>query len=136
MHKITARGTHVLLVEMEDFEGNKASARYSSFSVGPECEQYKLTVSGFTDGGAGDSLTYHNNMKFSTFDKDQDTWPNNCAKSYLGGFWYKDCHSTNPTGLYRWGADSTIHATGMFWNTWRGVNYSLKSISFKIRLVK
>ncbi|KAK7882048.1 hypothetical protein WMY93_028222 [Mugilogobius chulae] len=136
MHKITARGRNELLVEMEDFDGNKASARYSSFSVGPECDQYKLTVSGFTDGGAGDSLTEHNNMKFTTFDNDQDTWPNNCAKSFLGGFWYTACHSTNPNGIYRWGADGTIYAIGVSWSSWKGNAYSLKSISFKIRLAK
>ncbi|KAK7882302.1 hypothetical protein WMY93_028476 [Mugilogobius chulae] len=136
MHKITTRGRNELLVEMEDFDGNEASARYSSFSVGTECDQYKLTVSGFTDGGAGDSLTPHNNMKFTTFDNDQDTWANNCAKSFLGGFWYSDCHSTNPNGIYRWGADGTIYAIGVSWSTWKGVDYSVKSISFKIRLAK
>lgn len=54
IHKITSTSPQELLVEMEDFDGNKVSARYSSFSVGPECEGYKLEVSGFTDGGAGE----------------------------------------------------------------------------------
>ncbi|KAK7929475.1 hypothetical protein WMY93_005870 [Mugilogobius chulae] len=136
MHKITARGKHELLVEMEDFEGKKVSARYSSFSVGENCDGYKLTVSGFTDGGAGDSLSGHNNMKFTTFDKDQDVWENNCAKTFLGGFWYGACHHTNPNGIYRRGLDTTIHAIGMEWKTWKGHDYSLKSISFKIRPAK
>ncbi|KAK7933770.1 hypothetical protein WMY93_004666 [Mugilogobius chulae] len=136
MHRITARGKYELLVEMEDFDGTKASARYSSFSVGGECDGYKLTVSGFTDGGAGDGLARHNNMKFTTFDKDQDIWENNCAKSYLGGFWYDKCHSTNPNGIYRWGADATIYAIGVEWKLWKGHDYSLKSISFKIRPAK
>ncbi|KAK7929474.1 hypothetical protein WMY93_005869 [Mugilogobius chulae] len=136
MHKITARGKHELLVEMEDFEGKKVSARYSSFSVGENCDGYKLTVSGFTDGGAGDSLAPHNNMKFTTFDKDQDVWESNCAKSFLGGFWYGACHHTNPNGIYRWGFDKTLYAIGMSWITWKGLDYSLKSISFKIRPAK
>ncbi|KAK7929148.1 hypothetical protein WMY93_005543 [Mugilogobius chulae] len=136
MHKITARGKHELLVEMEDFEGKKVSARYSSFSVGENCDGYKLTVSGFTDGGAGDSLAPHNNMKFTTFDKDQDVWESNCAKSFLGGFWYQSCHHTNPNGIYRWGFDKTLYAIGMSWTTWKGLDYSLKSISFKIRPAK
>lgn len=132
LHRITARRPQELLVEMEDFEGNKASARYSSFSVGGECDGYKLTVSGFT-GDAGDSLKVHNNMKFSTFDKDQDTWPNNCAKSFLGAFWYSNCHDANPNGIYLSGADSTHYAVGVVWEMWKGENYSLKSISFKTR---
>uniref|UniRef100_A0A8C6TXT6 Fibrinogen C-terminal domain-containing protein n=1 Tax=Neogobius melanostomus TaxID=47308 RepID=A0A8C6TXT6_9GOBI len=137
IHRITARRPQELLVEMEDFEGNKASARYSSFSVGGECDGYKLTVSGFTDGGAGDSLRDHNNMKFSTFDKDQDTSAStSCAKKYLGAFWYSNCHDANPNGVYRWGADNSIHAVGVEWETFKGNDYSLKSISFKTRPVQ
>ncbi|XP_072289826.1 microfibril-associated glycoprotein 4-like [Eucyclogobius newberryi] len=136
IHKITARGKQELLVEMEDFEGKNASARYSSFSVGAECDGYKLSVSGFTDGGAGDCLTYHNNMNFSTFDKDQDLNSGSCSKSYIGGFWYKSCHHTNPNGVYRWGADATIYGIGVEWSTWRGYDYSLKSFSMKTRPVQ
>ncbi|XP_078135837.1 microfibril-associated glycoprotein 4-like [Sander vitreus] len=124
-----------LLVEMEDFEGLKASAHYSSFSIESGYFDYKLHVSGFTDGGAGDSLSYHNGVPFSTFDKDVDRWNGNCASSHLGAFWYRDCHNTNPNGVYRKGADSTLHAVGVEWATWKGHNYSLKAISMKIRPV-
>uniref|UniRef100_A0A8C6UHQ1 Microfibril associated protein 4 n=1 Tax=Neogobius melanostomus TaxID=47308 RepID=A0A8C6UHQ1_9GOBI len=131
IHKITAKRAQELLVEMEDFEGNKASARYSSFSVGGECDGYKLTVSGFTDRGAGDSLTHHSGMKFSTFDKDQDGSPLNCAQVYYGGWWYSNCHWTNPNGLYAWGAST--YGIGINWQTWKGFKYSLKSLTMKIR---
>ncbi|KAJ0019833.1 hypothetical protein NQD34_007402 [Periophthalmus magnuspinnatus] len=133
LHRITVRRDQELLVELEDFEGNKASARYSSFSVGGDCNGYKLNVSGFTDGGAGDSLNRHNGMMFTTFDKDQDNYDKNCAKLYLGGFWYEKCHDTNPNGIYRYGLDGTIFAIGVEYKTWKGYNYSLKSISFKTR---
>ncbi|KAM4524347.1 microfibril-associated glycoprotein 4-like isoform 1-T1 [Odontesthes bonariensis] len=133
---LTQRKKYELLVDMEDFEGNKAFARYSSFSIDSESDGYRLHVSGFTDGGAGDSLLHHNGMKFSTFDKDQDTWSGNCAKSYLGGWWYVACHQANPNGVYRWGADKTLYAVGVEWQRWKGLNYSLKAISMKIRPVK
>uniref|UniRef100_A0A8C9Y214 Fibrinogen C-terminal domain-containing protein n=1 Tax=Sander lucioperca TaxID=283035 RepID=A0A8C9Y214_SANLU len=45
---------------MEDFEGNKVFARYSSFSIDSESSGYTLHISGFTDRGAGDALSYHN----------------------------------------------------------------------------
>ncbi|XP_028424279.1 microfibril-associated glycoprotein 4-like [Perca flavescens] len=125
-----------LLVNMEDFEGHKAFARYSSFFVDRSYFNYTLRVSGFTDGGAGDSLSYHSGMTFSTFDQDRDGWNGNCAKSHLGGFWYRDCHNTNPNGVYRRGADSTLDAVGVEWATWKGRNYSLKFISMKIRPVQ
>ncbi|KAM9703341.1 microfibril-associated glycoprotein 4-like [Menidia menidia] len=84
---------------------------------------------------AGDGLQRHNGQKFSTFDKDQDIHKANCAKSYLGGFWYDNCHSANPNGVYRRGKDGTLFAVGVEWKPWRGHNYSLKAISMKIRPV-
>ncbi|KAM4524749.1 microfibril-associated glycoprotein 4-like isoform 1-T4 [Odontesthes bonariensis] len=133
---LTQRKKYELLVDMEDFEGNKAFARYSSFSIDSESDGYRLQVSGFTDGGAGDSLLHHNGRKFSTFDKDQDAWPGNCAKSFLGAWWYGHCLDSNPNGVYRWGADATIHAVGVEWEHWKGNDYSLKAISMKIRPVQ
>lgn len=99
---LTLRKKYELLVEMEDFEDGKAFARYSSFSVDPEASGFTLHFSGFTDGGAGDSMSHHNGQKFSTFDKDQDSSNTNCARTYLGGFWYNDCHHANPNGKILW----------------------------------
>uniref|UniRef100_A0A3B3IEK3 Fibrinogen C-terminal domain-containing protein n=1 Tax=Oryzias latipes TaxID=8090 RepID=A0A3B3IEK3_ORYLA len=132
LFQLCLRKKYELLVDMEDFEGNKAYARYSSFSIGPEDEGYKLEVTGFTDGGAGSD-----GRKFTTFDKDQDNdQQRNCAKTYLGAFWYNECHYTNPNGIYRWGSDDAINYIGVEWYRWKGWNYSLKRISFKIRPVK
>uniref|UniRef100_A0AAZ1XEP8 Fibrinogen C-terminal domain-containing protein n=1 Tax=Oreochromis aureus TaxID=47969 RepID=A0AAZ1XEP8_OREAU len=126
-----------LLVDMEDFEGKKVFARYSSFKVDAECDGYKLTVTGFKDGGAGDALqSFHSGQKFTTFDKDQDNADENCAKSHLGAFWYNACHYANPNGVYRWGVDGTLYAVGVEWKQWKGYDYSLKTISMKIRPVK
>ncbi|XP_044193612.1 microfibril-associated glycoprotein 4-like [Thunnus albacares] len=134
---LTHRKKVELLVDMEDFSGNKASARYSSFSIDPESDGYRLHVSGFTDGGAGDSLSYHSGQKFTTFDKDQDNWADgNCARDRLGAFWYNDCHDANPNGVYRWGADNILIQLGVEWESWKGANYSLKTISMKIRPVQ
>ncbi|XP_028424297.1 microfibril-associated glycoprotein 4-like [Perca flavescens] len=133
---LTLRKRYELLVDMEDFEGNKVFARYSSFSIDPESYGYRLHVSGFTDGGAGDSLSPHNGQKFSTFDKDQDIWNGNCARTHLGAFWYSNCYQVNLNGVYRWGADNTINYVGVDWFRWKGNNYSLKTISMKIRPVQ
>ncbi|XP_063060463.1 microfibril-associated glycoprotein 4-like [Engraulis encrasicolus] len=131
---LNMRKKNELRVDMEDWDGNKVYAQYSSFSVDPESLGYTLHVGGFIDGGAGDALTdRHSNMKFSTFDRDQDLVGENCAKTYLGAFWYDRCHTANPNGVYRWGADSTLYAVGVSWNPFHGDNYSMKSISMKIR---
>ncbi|XP_047464997.1 microfibril-associated glycoprotein 4-like [Mugil cephalus] len=136
IHYLTTKQKYELLVTMEDFDGKKVFARYTSFKVDAECDGYKIHVSGFIDGGAGDALTYHDGQKFSTFDKDQDSWSGNCARSYLGAFWYKTCHNANPNGIYRWGADKTLFAVGVEWSQWKGYDYSLKSISMMIRPVQ
>ncbi|XP_076143662.1 microfibril-associated glycoprotein 4-like [Alosa pseudoharengus] len=134
LHQLTRNKPHELRVDMEDFEGNRVFARYSSFSVASEEHGYKLTVSGFTNGGAGDSLTRHNGKKFSTFDKDQDLSDDNCASKYLGGYWYDDCHVSNPNGAYLWGP-TDHYAISVNWHAFKGYHYSLKFITMKIRHV-
>ncbi|XP_016421164.1 microfibril-associated glycoprotein 4-like [Sinocyclocheilus rhinocerous] len=137
IHQLTRRHQYKLRVDLEDFEGQKAYAVYKSFSVDSEADGYKLHVSGFVDGGAGDSLSPHNGMKFSTFDKDQDLSADNCAlKYYQGGFWYNKCYYTNPTGNYLWEKDNRVTNTGATWYYWKKSWNSLKSISMKIRRVK
>ncbi|KAL7851916.1 hypothetical protein SRHO_G00177010 [Serrasalmus rhombeus] len=135
LYQLTSKRKYELRVDLEDFEGVKVYAQYTTFSVDSEVNGYKLTVAGFLNGGAGDSLTYNNGQKFSTFDKDQDSWPNNCAKSFLGAFWYNNCHYTNPNGIYLWGKDGTLNAIGDVWYTWKTYDYGLKSITMKIRPV-
>ncbi|XP_050957340.1 microfibril-associated glycoprotein 4 isoform X1 [Labeo rohita] len=138
MFQLTRNRAYMLRVDLEDFNGRKGYALYSSFSVGAEVDGYKLQVSGFADGGAGDSLTFHNGLKFTTFDKDQDIDDNNCAKMRLGGFWYRatPCHYTNPNGIYLWGRDATIFGIGNAWYTWENsVAVGMKTISMKIKPV-
>ena len=74
-----------LQVDIRDFEGNSAYAKYTSFSVGDSSSKYILSVSGY-NGTAGDYLAYHNRQKFSTRDQDNDAWGSNCA--YEGAWWY------------------------------------------------
>ncbi|XP_050983079.1 microfibril-associated glycoprotein 4 [Labeo rohita] len=136
LYQLTSKYQYKLRVDVEDFEGKKAYAVYESFSVGSEADGYKLHVSGFLNGGAGDSLSYHNGMKFSTFDKDQDSSGDNCAKTYYqGGFWYKSCYYTNPTGHYIWQKNIKENQFGATWYHWKNNYNALKSVTMKIRRV-
>ncbi len=58
MYQLTRNRNYMLRVDLEDFDGNKGFVLYSSFSVGPETDGYRLHVSGFTDGGAGMTLSF------------------------------------------------------------------------------
>ncbi|XP_044035125.1 microfibril-associated glycoprotein 4-like isoform X1 [Siniperca chuatsi] len=133
MHLLTQAKNYELRVDMEDFEGQRVYAQYSSFSVGPETEGYKLNLGSFTKGAAGDSLTVHNGQKFTTTDKDQDTHASNCARLCFGGFWYAGCFGANPNGIYTWGSSPRI--AGVHWNAFKGLEYSLKTMIMKIRPV-
>lgn len=53
MHLLTQAKNYELKVDMEDFDGQNVFALYSSFSVGPEAEGYKLKLGSFTKGAAG-----------------------------------------------------------------------------------
>uniref|UniRef100_A0A3B1JEM2 Microfibril-associated glycoprotein 4-like n=1 Tax=Astyanax mexicanus TaxID=7994 RepID=A0A3B1JEM2_ASTMX len=133
---LTLRKKYELRVDMQDWDGGWASAQYSSFSVDPESYGYTLHVNGFIDGGAGDSLEYHNGQKFTTFDRDQDAASRyNCAARHRSAFWFQACQKSNPTGLYLWGHDDSGSRTGVLWSHWKGYDYSLKFISMKIRPV-
>ncbi|XP_056266087.1 microfibril-associated glycoprotein 4-like [Pseudoliparis swirei] len=132
---LTMRKKNELRVDIEDWEGGKATAKYSPFSIDSENSGYQLRLGGFTGGAAGDSLMEHNNMKFTTFDKDQDVWDKNCAQHYLGGFWYGACHSANPTGMYAPKGGIAHESVVNGWQSWKGPNYSLKTIAMKMRSV-
>ena len=45
-------GDYELRIDLEDFSGNKAYAKYSTFNVGDASTKYKLLVSGYS-GTAG-----------------------------------------------------------------------------------
>lgn len=70
-------------------------------------------------------------MKFTTIDNDQDTHPSNCAMVCYGGFWYSACYAANPNAIYMWGPSTRL--TGVHWRTFKGLEYSLKTIVMKIR---
>ncbi|XP_034766313.2 microfibril-associated glycoprotein 4-like [Acipenser ruthenus] len=140
IHLLTMNRDYQLRVDLQDFEGKRAYAFYSSFAlsayaISGETDGYTLSVYGFGNGGAGDSLSSHSGRKFSTFDRDQDGASFNCAMEFRGAFWYHDCHSANLNGVYYQG-NSTLHGKGIHWVTWRGLDYSLKGAEMKIRVLK
>ncbi|CAF3903284.1 unnamed protein product [Adineta steineri] len=124
-----------LRVDMEDFDGQKRFAQYYSFRVSSEQDKYRLSLGLYTKGDAGDSLTLHNGMQFSTKDQDNDLWSNSCAQTRNGAWWYNACRLSNLNGGYLRGNHPTIPATGMGWDTFRGAIYSLKTSEMKIRPV-
>uniref|UniRef100_A0A8D0NVD2 Tenascin n=1 Tax=Sus scrofa TaxID=9823 RepID=A0A8D0NVD2_PIG len=127
LSKITAQGQYELRVDLRD-HGETAYAVYDRFSVGDARTRYKLKVEGYS-GTAGDSMAYHNGRSFSTFDKDTDSAITNCALSYKGAFWYKNCHRVNLMGRY----GDNSHSQGVNWFHWKGHEYSIQFAEMKLR---
>ncbi|XP_067327984.1 tenascin isoform X3 [Anolis sagrei] len=127
LHKITSAAQYELRVDLRD-HGETAYALYEKFTVGDARTRYRLKVDGYS-GTAGDSMTYHNGRSFSTFDKDNDSAITNCALSYKGAFWYKNCHRVNLMGRY----GDNSHSQGVNWFHWKGHEYSIQFAEMKLR---
>ena len=128
----TSGGSNNLRVDLEDFDGNKRFADYSGFSVANAQIQYKLTVAWYS-GNAGSGLSWHNQMMFTTRDRDNDRLSgDNCAQRYKGAWWYQNGHDSNLNGLYLVG-NHTSYGDGVNWGYWKGDHYSLKFTEMKVR---
>ncbi len=132
---LTNQDSHQLRIDLEDFDGEKRFAQYDTFRISNGLDKYRLTLGKYSKGDAGDSLSGHNGMQFSTKDQDNDNYASSCAQLYNGAWWYADCHSSNLNGAYLRGHHPTIYAGGINWHSWRGVYYSLKRTEMKIRPV-
>uniref|UniRef100_A0A8C7L3V8 Tenascin C n=1 Tax=Oncorhynchus kisutch TaxID=8019 RepID=A0A8C7L3V8_ONCKI len=129
LHKMTTAGQYELRVDLRD-NGESAYAQYDKFTIAEPRSRYKIHIGGYS-GTAGDSMTYHQGRPFSTYDNDNDIAVTNCALSYKGAFWYKNCHRVNLMGRY--GDDS--HSKGINWFHWKGHEHSIQFAEMKIRPV-
>lgn len=89
LHHLTKSLPYELYVMLVDFNDNVRHARYDNFLIGSEQEKYMLKSLGTYTGNAGESLSYNLHDSFTTYDRDNDRWPQgNCAVYYLSGWWY------------------------------------------------
>ncbi|XP_071980915.1 tenascin-X-like isoform X3 [Engystomops pustulosus] len=127
LHQITSSGSYELRVDLRAGE-ETAYAFYDDFRVEAEKEQFRLRLGQYR-GTAGDSMSYHNNMMFSTRDRDTQRRILPCAMSYRGAWWYRNCHYANLNGLYNNNKDHQ----GVNWKTWKGFEFSIPFTEMKLR---
>ena len=128
IHRLTTSRPSSLRVELEDWNRGRVYAKYGRFSIGDEHAQYRLEVSSYS-GTAGDSLARHNNMAFSTKDRDNDRWSRDCAVEWTGAWWYKSCFESNLNGKY---LGSKYGGHGVGWHRYKST-LSLKFTEMKLR---
>ncbi|CAB3981847.1 Hypothetical predicted protein, partial [Paramuricea clavata] len=133
IHRPTQSDKNFLRVDLTYFTNELAYAEYGTFSVASESEFFKLEVGSFS-GNARDSLSYHNNIKFTTKDKDNDGNGNrNCAARQKGGWWYKFCYSSNLNGQYLKAGEQS--ESGINWHKSKNDVISMKKTEMKTRPV-
>ncbi|KYO46293.1 fibrinogen gamma chain isoform X2 [Alligator mississippiensis] len=152
IHLITSQSPipYALRIELEDWDGQKRTADYAMFKVGPETDKFRLTYGYFIGGDAGDAFdgvafgiessdkafTSHNAMQFSTTDNDNDRYEDNCAEQDGSGWWMNRCHAGHLNGKYypggRYTEKNSGTDNGIIWATWHDRWYSLKKTSMKI----
>ncbi|XP_065419357.1 fibrinogen-like protein 1-like protein [Chrysemys picta bellii] len=88
---LTRQNTYKVRFVVEDKSNNTCYTEYDIFSVEDEPSGYPLRLGRYSGDGKDYLTTYHSglggihdNMKFSTTDKDQDQTSGNCASSYGG----------------------------------------------------
>ncbi|XP_052895725.1 angiopoietin-related protein 1-like [Anopheles moucheti] len=86
---------------LKNLQGVAMYSKFTKFSLGNATEQYILKQIGPYTGNAGDSITRHVGNKFTTYDRDNDPAPFNCAKKHRGGWWFHSaCVTSHLNGIY------------------------------------
>ncbi|NWW98638.1 ANGL4 protein, partial [Caloenas nicobarica] len=135
IHHLVQEGRYNLLIELEDWEGNSQVVQFA-FSLGGESTAYTLTLLGPLSGELENAIGDFRQLPFSTRDRDHDLKADtNCAKHLSGGWWFSTCGHANLNGKYFRSIPRQRHERkqGIFWKTWKGRYYPLKSTTMKIQ---
>ncbi|XP_077508506.1 techylectin-5A-like [Amblyomma americanum] len=109
---------------------------YESIKVENEAHHFQMKIGRFLRPTGWDAMADTNDLKFTTFDRDNDKDGRNCAVTYRGAWWYRGCHHANLNGLNLNGPHAS-YADGIEW-TFQGSTkyhyyYSFPSVQMMIR---
>ena len=128
LHCLTGQSGWEMRIDIKYKDGRAIFLHYKQFKVASAKDNYKLTVGSFLGEGR-DPMAYHNNMSFTTVDRDNDILRRgNCAidshgpRQPGGGWWYRSCWAITPNHYYR-----NIQ--------FGGIQFNFYSIEIKIRPV-
>ncbi|XP_073336053.1 fibrinogen like 1B [Pagrus major] len=145
IHSILSEGQNLVKIDLMDWNGKRNYAFYENFRIADEADKYRLQYELYS-GQAGDALTGGggmvenwsaclSGMQFSTRDQDNDRYlQGSCATENEAGWWFNRCHAANLNGkFYRTGTYKGQYDNGVVWGTWRGLWYSLRHTTMKVR---
>lgn len=136
MHAVVRDADYVLKIQFSDWREDAASVLYP-FHLGGEGSNYALRLLRPATEGLESALTPDPaGLPFSTRDRDHDRRSDaNCAKQLSGGWWFSDCGLSNLNGRYFQSPPPLQRhqrKQGVFWKTWRGRYYPLKTTSMMV----
>ncbi|XP_068600751.1 fibrinogen-like protein 1 [Brachionichthys hirsutus] len=145
IYSLLSEGRNLVKIDLMDWDGQRRHAFYENFRITNEADKYRLQY-GLYSGQAGDALSggggmvEHwsaglSGMQFSTRDQDNDRYlQGSCAQESTAGWWFNRCHAANLNGkFYRKGKYKGQYDNGVVWGTWRGLWYSLRHTTMKVR---
>ncbi|KAL5010295.1 hypothetical protein ScPMuIL_012600 [Solemya velum] len=102
IHRLTSAPSEIQIT-VSDYDGNVWYIAFQNFTVSDESDNFRLQFSPQSKDSNftyEDEFIYHNNLPFSTYDRDNDRMASSCAKSRGGGWWYLNCYRFNLNGKY------------------------------------
>ncbi|KAH8329331.1 hypothetical protein KR074_007817, partial [Drosophila pseudoananassae] len=135
LHQITKSKQHELLISLGKVNGSRDFVKYDDFKIGSEENSYPLDSYGNYKGKAGNSLIYLLNLKFTTYDRDNDRYQDNCAQRFGGGWWLNKCGYSNLNGRFYKDGKMKNDLYGIYWGSWQNfdVSGSLTFVEMMIR---
>ncbi|XP_028278147.1 fibrinogen like 1B [Parambassis ranga] len=145
IYSLLSEGKNLVKIDLMDWDGKRSYAFYENFRITNEADKYRLQYGQYS-GQAGDALTGGggmveqwsaclSGMQFSTRDQDNDRYlQGSCAEENKAGWWFNRCHAANLNGnFYRQGKYKFQYDNGVVWGTWKGLWYSLRHTTMKVR---
>uniref|UniRef100_A0A3Q3J2W5 Fibrinogen C-terminal domain-containing protein n=2 Tax=Monopterus albus TaxID=43700 RepID=A0A3Q3J2W5_MONAL len=145
IYSLLSEGKNLVKIDLMAWDGQRSHAFYENFRITDEADNYRLQY-GMYSGKAGDALTGGggvveqwsaclSGMQFSTRDQDNDRYrQGSCAQENKAGWWFNRCHAANLNGkFYRTGMYKGQYDNGVVWGTWKGLWYSLRHTTMKVR---
>ncbi|XP_004542448.2 angiopoietin-related protein 4 [Maylandia zebra] len=133
IYSIAKDGSYILNIKLSDWVDDLATVRLP-FQLGGQETKYSLQIQKggtFSDLESSLATDTASGLPFSTHDQDNDQKSDtNCAKHLSGGWWFSNCGRSNLNGRYFQSPPPKQRhqrKQGIFWKTWRGRYYPLKS---------
>ncbi|PIK47759.1 Fibrinogen-like protein A [Apostichopus japonicus] len=94
-------GDYELRIDLVSRNGNSYFAKYDLFRISDEISKYRMADLGtyLPESTTNyDSMAYHRNMSFSTWDRENHKHSSyNCASYYHGAWWFNACYYSTST---------------------------------------